>query len=119
MFRMKKNKIVVLAIIIISLFQIQFAEAANRPVRIIKPISLEDDTTFVVPEVDLSQLNTPPRFASEVYKRRLDSMTFSVFSVFSTLAVLAPSLEQHDFAATSFLSLEQQASFLPSFLPSP
>lgn len=75
MFRMKKNKIVVLAIIIISLFQIQFAEAANRPVRIIKPISLEDDTTFVVPEVDLSQLNTPPRFASEVYKRRLDSMT--------------------------------------------
>ncbi len=73
--RMKKNKIVVLAIIIISLFQIQFAEAANRPVRIIKPISLEDDTTFVVPEVDLSQLNTPPRFASEVYKRRLDSMT--------------------------------------------
>ena len=75
MFRMKKNKIVVLAIIIISLFQIQFAEAANRPVRIIKPISLEDDTTFVVPEVDLSQLNTPPRFASEVYKCRLDSMT--------------------------------------------
>lgn len=72
---MKKNKIVILAIIIISLFQIQFAEAANRPIRIFKPISLDDDTTFVVPEVDLSQLNTTPRFASEVYKRRLDSMT--------------------------------------------
>lgn len=72
---MKKNKIVVFAIAIFTLFQINFAEASVRPTRIIKPISIEDDTTFVVPEVDLSQLNTPPRFATVVYKQRLDSIT--------------------------------------------
>lgn len=72
---MKKNKIVVFAIAIFTLFQINFAEASIRPSRLIKPVNVDDDTTFVVPEVDLSQLNTPPRFATEVYKRRLDSIT--------------------------------------------
>jgi membrane-bound lytic murein transglycosylase D len=33
-----------------------------------------EDTTFVVPEVDLSQLDKAPRFATEVYKQRLDSL---------------------------------------------
>lgn len=72
---MKKNQIVVFAIAIFTLFQINFAEASVRPVKVIRPVNLDDDTTFVVPEVDLSQLNTPPRFATEVYKRRLDSIT--------------------------------------------
>jgi len=72
---MKLNKLVVFAIAIFTLIQINFAEASVRPVKVIKPINLDDDTTFVVPEVDLSQLNTPPRFATEVYKRRLDSIT--------------------------------------------
>ena len=43
----------------------------------IRRVSL-DDTTFVVPEVDLSLLNTPPKFGTEVYKRRLDSITKSI-----------------------------------------
>lgn len=72
---MKNTKIVVFAIAIFTLLQINFAEATVRPNRIIKPVSVDDDTTFVVPEVDLSQLNTPPRFATEVYKHRLDSIT--------------------------------------------
>lgn len=72
---MKKNKTVVFAIAIFTIFQINFAEASVRPLKGIKSVTLDEDTTFVVPEVDLSQLNTPPRFATEVYKRRLDSIT--------------------------------------------
>lgn len=72
---MKKNQIVVFAIAIFTFLQINFAEASVRPYKGIKEVSLDDDTTFVVPEVDLSQLNTPPRFATDVYKRRLDSIT--------------------------------------------
>ena len=34
-----------------------------------------EDTTFVVPEVDLSILNAPPRYKNEVYQKRLDSLT--------------------------------------------
>jgi membrane-bound lytic murein transglycosylase D len=37
-----------------------------------KPV---EDTTFVVPEVDLSILNAPPRYKNEVYQKRLDSLT--------------------------------------------
>lgn len=37
-----------------------------------KPV---EDTTFVVPEVDLSILNAPPRYNNDVYKKRLDSLT--------------------------------------------
>lgn len=37
-----------------------------------KPV---EDTTFVVPEVDLSILNAPPRYNNEVYRKRLDSLT--------------------------------------------
>ena len=39
---------------------------------IAKPV---EDTTFVVPEVDLSILNAPPRYKNEVYQKRLDSLT--------------------------------------------
>lgn len=37
-----------------------------------KPV---EDTTFVVPEVDLSILNAPPRYNNDVYRKRLDSLT--------------------------------------------
>lgn len=72
---MKSTKFVVFAAAIFTLFQISFTEASSKYKKALSTPILEDDTTFVIPEVDLSALNAPPRFATEVYKRRLDSIT--------------------------------------------
>ncbi len=71
-----KNKIfVVYAIALFSIFPLSSVYAKDFSAT--RKASIED-TTFVVPEVDLSILNTPPKFATEVYKRRLDSITKSI-----------------------------------------
>lgn len=72
---MKNTNFVVLTIAFSFLFTISNAKFKNLPSKVKSSI---EDTTFVVPEVDLSLLNTPPRFATEVYKRRLDSITKSI-----------------------------------------
>lgn len=72
---MKKNNFVVLTIAFSLLFTISNAKFKNLPSKVKSSI---EDTTFIVPEVDLSLLNTPPKFATEVYKRRLDSITKSI-----------------------------------------
>ncbi len=72
---MKSTKFVVFAIAIFTLFQVRFTEASSKYTKPLSTKVLEDDTTFVIPEVDLSLLNAPPRFATEVYKHRLDSIT--------------------------------------------
>ncbi len=72
---MKNIKFVVSAIAIFFTLSISSAKSKDFS---IKSKSNPDDTTFVIPEVDLSKLNTPPRFATEVYKHRLDSITRSI-----------------------------------------
>lgn len=72
---MKNIKFVVFAIALFFTFSINNAKSKDFPS---KSKTFIDDTTFVVPEVDLSILNTPPKFATEVYKRRLDSITKSI-----------------------------------------
>lgn len=72
---MKNTLFVVYAIALFSLNSISSVHAKDFSA--IRKASIED-TTFVVPEVDLSLLNTPPKFATEVYKRRLDSITKSI-----------------------------------------
>jgi membrane-bound lytic murein transglycosylase D len=47
------------------------AEAANS----IAKLRAIEDTTFVIPEVDLKSLNTAPRFSNEIIHKRLDSLT--------------------------------------------
>lgn len=72
---MKNTLFVVYAIALFSFNSISSVHAKDFSA--IRKASI-DDTTFVVPEVDLSLLNTPPKFATEVYKRRLDSITKSI-----------------------------------------
>lgn len=72
---MKNIKFVVSAIALFFILSISSAKSENFSI-ISK--SNPEDTTFVIPEVDLSKLNTPPRFATEVYKHRLDSITRSI-----------------------------------------
>lgn len=72
---MKNIKFVVFAIALF--FTLSINNAKSKDFSSKNRASLED-TTFVVPEVDLSILNTPPKFATEVYKRRLDSITKSI-----------------------------------------
>lgn len=55
-----------------NIFCLVLAFAFSISSTIAKPV---EDTTFVVPEVDLSILNAPPRYNNEVYKKRLDSLT--------------------------------------------
>lgn len=59
---MKRTQIFCLVLVLILAISNTFA----------KPV---EDTTFVVPEVDLSILNAPPRYKNEVYQKRLDSLT--------------------------------------------
>lgn len=74
---MKNIKFVVSAIALF--FFLSIPEANSKDFSLLKKAhSIEEDTTFVVPEVDLSALNTPPRFGNEVYKHRLDSITKSI-----------------------------------------
>ena len=75
---MKKKHSFPVALLFISIFATSLSFAGNGKTTL---YSIEsdiscpgDDTTFVVPEVDLSQLDKAPRFASEVYKQRLDSL---------------------------------------------
>lgn len=72
---MKNKLFVVYAIALFTLISLSSVDAKDFSA--IRRVSL-DDTTFVVPEVDLSLLNTPPKFGTEVYKRRLDSITKSI-----------------------------------------
>jgi membrane-bound lytic murein transglycosylase D len=72
---MKNIKFVVFAIAIF--FTLSISSAKSKDFSIKNKANL-DDTTFVIPEVDLSKLNTPPRFATQVYKHRLDSITRSI-----------------------------------------
>jgi membrane-bound lytic murein transglycosylase D len=72
---MKNINFVVSAIALFFLLSIPSAKSKDFSVKS-KPTT--EDTTFVVPEVDLSILNTPPRFGTEVYKHRLDSITKSI-----------------------------------------
>jgi membrane-bound lytic murein transglycosylase D len=72
---MKNKLFVVYAIALFTLISLSSVYAKDFSA--IRRVSL-DDTTFVVPEVDLSLLNTPPKFGTEVYKRRLDSITKSI-----------------------------------------
>ncbi len=72
---MKNIKFVVSAIAIFFTLSISSAKSKDFST---KSKSNPEDTTFVIPEVDLSKLNTPPRFATEVYKHRLDSITRSI-----------------------------------------
>ncbi len=53
------------------------SQAIAKPVgkKINSTFYAPEDTTFVVPEVDLSALNAAPRFKKEVYQKRLDSLT--------------------------------------------
>ncbi len=73
--RMKNTLFVVYAIALFTFTSISSVHAKDFSA--IRNAKIED-TTFVVPEVDLSLLNTPPKFATEVYKHRLDSITKSI-----------------------------------------
>lgn len=62
---------------IILAFVFTLSQSNAKPVgkKLNRIFNAPEDTTFVVPEVDLSLLNTPPKFKNEVYKKRLDSLT--------------------------------------------
>lgn len=51
------------------------AKTSAIPTAAIALGTTSDDTSFVIPEVDLSQLNIAPKFELAVYKKRLDSLT--------------------------------------------
>ncbi len=64
----------------IALVCLMFSLSVNVHARSINALSLSpsiasDDTSFVIPEVDLSQLNVAPKFELAVYQKRLDSLT--------------------------------------------
>ena len=64
----------------IALVCLMFSLSVNVHARNLNALSLSpsiasDDTSFVIPEVDLSQLNVAPKFELAVYQKRLDSLT--------------------------------------------
>jgi membrane-bound lytic murein transglycosylase D len=64
----------------IALLLLLFTLTANAKTSAIPTAAIalgttSDDTSFVIPEVDLSQLNIAPKFELAVYKKRLDSLT--------------------------------------------
>ena len=64
----------------IALVCLFFSLSVNVNARSLNALSLSpsiasDDTSFVIPEVDLSQLNVAPKFELAVYQKRLDSLT--------------------------------------------
>ncbi len=71
---MNNRRIACILISLSAFFAINNASAFNLRERSLK-INSVDDTSFVIPEVDLSQLNIAPKFEIAVYKQRLDSLT--------------------------------------------